>query len=911
MELKKLLCSFTILLLLCALPLNAVSRTKYDPNDSKIRPDQAAVTLPYCVASHNVGKLVLAVNNYGSFGDGFAIGSSTDCFTSTRAPSCEYPKGSGTYYLFAGAFWIGAVVGRDTLVSAGADGWYTFQELHPYESPFGDMIYRSIIDPAKPEFEGAISEQDYIAVYTDTFTTGVTGLANDEIDGRPHQPLYIEVTQRTFAWSYPYAEDFILFDYAIKNIGVEKLNKVYMGIYVDADVKRDGAQEGFDDDICGFLETFTNPYGNCEFDDTVFIAWIADNDGELEGGGLLSTPVPNITATRIVRTPSDELDVSFNWWVSNGNSSLDFGPRKKTDDFRDLGHGGLGTPSGDRNKYAFMRNQEFDYDQIYTANIGPNDPIWLYPNQTIAQDISNGYDTRYLLSFGPFNIDPGQSLPISFAYVGGENLHSTSYPENCEDNLEDNYHPGVYYENLNFDDLSLNSMWASWVYDNPGVDSDDDKNFGKFRECCEDSTPKDTMDTFYNPSDPLVIDSIVPRDSAYWTWNYLVCDTFWYKGDNVPDFRGASPPPAPASWSSTKDKYGNPVQVPAMRVYPSVGQLHVRWNGLLSETTRDVFSREHDFEGYRVYASRDDREGSFVLLASYDIEDYNRYDYNTLQGEWELNEMPFTLEELRCLYGDTVNGSPCNDTLFDPTSFTRGNPLNVWGEDGQIYTFYFEPQDFNRSILANYPEANTPLRKVYPDQPYPSSLTPDSADTSELTEDGFLKYFEYEYTIENLLPTVLYYVNVTAFDFGSPQSDLGALETSKTNLATVAYPLNSSEEVEEKNLEVYVYPNPYRINSNYIADGFEGRDADYYIPDRMRRLHFANLPAKCTIRIYTLDGDLIREIEHNKSADDPTSMHEEWDLITRNTQRIVTGIYYWVVEDADGNTQIGKFVVIM
>jgi hypothetical protein len=34
-------------------------------------------------------------------------------------------------------------------------------------------------------------------------------------------------------------------------------------------------------------------------------------------------------------------------------------------------------------------------------------------------------------------------------------------------------------------------------------------------------------------------------------------------------------------------------------------------------------------------------------------------------------------------------------------------------------------------------------------------------------------------------------------------------------------------------------------------------------------------------------------------------------MITRNTQRIVTGIYYWVVEEPNGNTQIGKFVIIM
>ena len=45
--------------------------------------------------------------------------------------------------------------------------------------------------------------------------------------------------------------------------------------------------------------------------------------------------------------------------------------------------------------------------------------------------------------------------------------------------------------------------------------------------------------------------------------------------------------------------------------------------------------------------------------------------------------------------------------------------------------------------------------------------------------------------------------------------------------------------------------------------------------------------------------------------DDPLASHASWDLITRNTQLVVSGIYYWTVEDNDGDVQIGKLVVIM
>lgn len=79
----------------------------------------------------------------------------------------------------------------------------------------------------------------------------------------------------------------------------------------------------------------------------------------------------------------------------------------------------------------------------------------------------------------------------------------------------------------------------------------------------------------------------------------------------------------------------------------------------------------------------------------------------------------------------------------------------------------------------------------------------------------------------------------------------------------------------------------------------------------MRAINFANLPAKCTIRIYTLDGDLVRQLDHNFSPSDPNATHDTWDMITRNTQMIVSGIYYWTVEDDQGKVQIGKLVVIM
>jgi hypothetical protein len=63
--------------------------------------------------------------------------------------------------------------------------------------------------------------------------------------------------------------------------------------------------------------------------------------------------------------------------------------------------------------------------------------------------------------------------------------------------------------------------------------------------------------------------------------------------------------------------------------------------------------------------------------------------------------------------------------------------------------------------------------------------------------------------------------------------------------------------------------------------------------------------------IYSLDGDLVREIHHDKSPDDPTSAHEEWGLISKNGLAVVSGLYYWVVESDDGTVQMGKLAIIL
>jgi len=790
---------------------------------------------------HRANRMALAVTNNGFFGSGY-MGRPIDPETGKPAMSCEYPINSNIEYLWTAALWFGAVIGSDTLVSIGAGMYYWNKELWPDAGERGRMIRRSSLPHSINYSLDARSEEEMFARYTDTLTHS-NYVRVDPFDNRPHQPLNIEVEQTSYAWSYPYAEDFVLLDFKIRNIGRFPIQQMYIGVIVEAIVyhtSKSDADETWRDDICGYKRTIPSPLWP-GFEDTVRVAWVADNDGDPVGNRFDFTSPTSVTATRVIRTPSENLEYSFNWWVTHFNPALDWGPRQVTDDkpFRDFGPT-FGSTPGDRNKYYILSTREFDYDQLECA-LSHSGQGWLPPPHD-AVDYADGENPIYLLSFGPFDVDPGDTLPVTLAYIAGEDFH---HDPKALDTIFEAYNPRRYQDQLDFTDLGLNSMWAEWIYDNPGFDTDNDGDSGKYRWIV------DTVDV---APDSIRIDST----------------RAWYKGDGVPDFRGAAPPPSPK-----------------MKVIPQMGKLIVRWNGEITEKFVDYFSGHRDFEGYKVYFGEDNRTSDFVLLAGYDIRDYNRYMWDDVRRQWQVSETPIRYDSLVKIYG----------AGFEPDQYTIDDPLSPHDTRNlyEVYT-YFTPQHWNESDLDN-PHG---IYRVYPEA--------DPSDSSDTTEDGFHRSYEYEYIIDNMHPSRPVYVSVTAFDYGSRTYQLSSLESSLLENDTMAYPLPSADDVEERGLGVIVYPNPYRIDGGYARAGYENRDRTK-AAERARAINFANLPKVCTIRIYTVSGDLVKQIDHHRPDGGPSAQHETWNMLSRNTQAITTGIYIWVVSSAMGE-QMGKLVII-
>lgn len=78
---------------------------------------------------------------------------------------------------------------------------------------------------------------------------------------------------------------------------------------------------------------------------------------------------------------------------------------------------------------------------------------------------------------------------------------------------------------------------------------------------------------------------------------------------------------------------------------------------------------------------------------------------------------------------------------------------------------------------------------------------------------------------------------------------------------------------------VGVVPNPYR-------------GGEVWDPSSSNEIHFINLPSVATIKIYTVAGDLVREIHHSDSIHD----FERWDLRSGANQQVASGIYIYRVE---------------
>lgn len=183
----------------------------------------------------NVGNISLTVTNYGTFGDGFVSQTPID------QPSCEYPKGSAIEHIFVGGLWVGGETSQGIRVTTGAfnisslsggAGAANFEFTNTAD--LNDLISERSSLPANAFYSPeAISHQDFVADFVDT-NTFIPGTA---IQIPNHQPLGLAVHMETYAWNFPFADDFVILNYTITNLSDEPINNTYVGLWADLVVR--------------------------------------------------------------------------------------------------------------------------------------------------------------------------------------------------------------------------------------------------------------------------------------------------------------------------------------------------------------------------------------------------------------------------------------------------------------------------------------------------------------------------------------------------------------------------------------------------------------------------------------------------------------------------------------------------
>lgn len=321
-----------------------------------------------------IGNMALTISNFGMLGNGFRV---YDPSTGEPLPSLEYPIGSGTEHLYRAGLWVGAVnVEGDTLVttavcdataaSAGSEGF----EFYPDPADSDTIIVRSSLLTSPYYSPDAVSEEDFEATFYDYVWPSGTFPPN-------HTPLNLKVHLRSYAWSYPFADDFVIISFTIHNEGEGVLSALFLGIYAELVT----GNRGFWGDQFGatpfyqhkrlyFLDSLRMIYERNDGYDTIATEYI--------GLKILGVEFNN------QRLSLDSLGIGFHWWT-----------------WRDM----VGSIE-DLQRFSILSDttRDPDVDDEYVAAHGYPDPI-------------------SLLSIGPFEyLTTFDSLTLVIAFVGGENL---------------------------------------------------------------------------------------------------------------------------------------------------------------------------------------------------------------------------------------------------------------------------------------------------------------------------------------------------------------------------------------------------------------------------------------------------------------------------------------------------------
>lgn len=243
----------------------------------------------------------------------------------------------------------------------------------------------------------------------------------------------------------------------------------------------------------------------------------------------------------------------------------------------------------------------------------------------------------------------------------------------------------------------------------------------------------------------------------------------------------------------------------------------------------------------------------------------------------------------------TIRGRVPSDTLADgspnPSIYARRDTL-LWHFPDSQDTLQFVDPDSSGNLQKVCRRLDARGRCISPGDSVFALVPPPGP------HEGFALYYSITYgavdqtlreTADMFVPDTLdAYARCTVPGDPSSCPNLnGKLTNLSVNPVYVQGPATSNVE------RVVVVPNPYRGRERWDQPG-------------EHRIQFQNVPANVRVRIYTIAGDLVRELEKT----DPLSGNLDWDMKNANRQDVASGIYMYHVLSAEGFEAKGHFVIV-
>ncbi|HOP07818.1 MAG TPA: hypothetical protein PLF13_11070 [candidate division Zixibacteria bacterium] len=854
--------------------------------------------------THNKGNIVTTIDNFGYIGG----------YSYYGYPSGEWPRNSGHDYLAEIRYWMGAVTpSGDTLVANTVDDFQAMpmpvngqddyliylstDSTRYYEYNTTDTVGLALGYPANgwrvwdPVADTYDYNQNYDPLATAYQPGGPTSLQesfyrfNDAASGSSLMGL--ELTHKVMQWNYCYNEDFTFVVIEITNTSDIDYYDFAVGLYIDIDV---GGLDGTGEN--GRLGDMV------AYDAEENLAWIYDQDGEDPGWGRDVTT--GIMGTKYVETPDNIGMTSFRSGYWEAVSDID-----------------------DAEMYELISTDIFD------ESLPPTDQYYI--------QCTRGID-----------LTAGKTVRIVYALIAGAD--ETEFRENAAlaQELYDNNFIGpqppatpvlraragdgkVYLSWTDTSEVSLDPMTG--VADFVGYKLYRSDNQGKTWGTEIHNTGNDCLDLDYetlasytigSPGDPIqhsYIDTGLYNGVEYWYCLVAFDDGDSATGidplqsgfgvaDEVSNTVSVTPTVDPAGFydaAATIDHvYTGPDQPSDGTVYPVIfdeskltgdeyqvvfenGEDITYWH-LINVTTGDTLlayqtrvTGEADLyevaEGVRVVVRNGDRVPAYVGQTSFagadttiPLDNFFGVALPVLTGEEDYvwSDEPFRATYEFRYTGDSTRANWVGDGFYG-TDYVYWVPYECWntttGQRVSMAIWDYDDNDvwdvYDDICIVNYPY--------------------DSLNSVTAYAFPYCYSWLFNFSEEGYNPSVGEVFTVYSAPLNGT-SDAFMFTTDGVNAAAAATELG----------DIKAVPNPYYGRYSAMIETGEGESV----------IRFINLPDKCTIRIYTLSGDLVTTIDHDNGEGEA-----EWNLQSSNHQQVASGIYLFHV-DSEYGERLGRFAVI-